>query len=179
MAAKDPRAQVEAPVRSALTGLIVGGVILFAVALIAGLCVRLCGVDHRWRMITHFGAAAVLLLFLIGTEIHRRLSRPIDPTLREEAWMRASQLDQGDAQLASLMVGAVPLGVLVALATMMWPHFHHRVHLAEEIGLWLPPLAVLWAGFTIRWRSWCRDHLARGITRSEQQLRIYWIAPGG
>lgn len=179
MAAKVSREGVEAPVRAALGRIIVGGVVLFAAALLAGLCTRLCGVDHHWRPITHFGAAGVMLVYLVATAIHRRFARPVDPSLREQAWTRAWELDRADAQLASLLVAAVPVALLVALASMVLPHLGYPAHQAEEIGLWVPPLAMLWCFVTRRWLSQCRDQLARSIARSEEQLRVYWLSPGG
>lgn len=177
MAGSDPRALVEAPVRAALGRLVVGGTGVFLAAVALGLACTVGGMSQAWHMATHVGAAAAMLAFLVVTQVARSVRGRPSALARDEAWSRATDIDRSDAQLAALVVAAAPVGLFAMLAVMAWPHLLARETRAEEYGLWLPTLAILWVFSTIRWVDLCRDHLARSIEASERRWRAYWSAP--
>jgi hypothetical protein len=177
MADSEPRAMVEAPVRAALGRLVVGGTGVFLAAVALGLACTVGGMSEAWHLATHVGAAAAMLAFLVTTQVARHVRGRPPELLRGEAWSRAYDVDRADAQLAAVVVAGVPAGVFAMLAVMAWPHLLDRATRAEEYGLWLPILAILWVFSTVRWVDVCRDHLARSVEASERRWRAYWSAP--
>lgn len=175
----DPRAQVEAPVRAALARLVLTGTAVFAGAMALGLACTVGGLDDMaWHMTTHVGAAVLLLAFLVLSQVARVVHRRPPASLRDDAWSRAYEIDRTDAQVAAIVTAAAPVGVFAMLAVMTWPHLMSRATRAEEYGLWLPILVILWVLSTVRWVEIARDTIARSIEASEQRWRAYWAHPG-
>lgn len=166
--------------RLALARLVVVGTGVFAGSIAFGLACTVGGLgDVAWHMTTHVGAAALLLSFLVWTQVARALHGRPPASLRDDAWSRAYDIDRGDAHVAAVVTAAAPVGVLAMLAVMTWPHLLARATRAEEYGLWLPILVILWVLSTVRWVEFARDTIARAIEASEQRWRAYWAHPQG
>ncbi len=176
----DPRTQVEAPVRVALTGLMGRGLALVgAVALLA-----------LWPMAAKPEAAicdaiaclavAVLVGYAAVIRVSQRIGSRPAPEARERAWERAREIDNDDASLGLLVAGWVPVGLLLAMGLLIWPHLTDRnpALAAAWVVFGLPPVLLAWMLATTTWLDACRDDLARAEEESDTRLRHYWANVG-
>lgn len=180
MVGSDPREVVEGPVRRELGWLVARGVGLFgAVALLAACpIVGDLGVADRDHLAM---AAPVLLLGYVGLVYVRRLALgPTSERAREAAWSRATEVDRDDAMLGRLVVAWVPVGLLLALGVLLWPHLtdpNPALACAWAV-LGLPPIVFAWLLASSTWLDAAREDLARAEDRSDALFRAYWANPG-
>ena len=176
----DPRAQVEAPIRGALTGVMANGIgLVVAVAAIAF-------VPHALHadLSIRYGAVAAAVVALVGYSVAVRVlallhGRP-SPALRDLAWSRASELDAEDAMLSLLVAGWVPVALALALALLLWPHLTSPDPgvSAAVVVFGVPPVVLAWVLAADAWGDACRDSLARAELESQLRFRSYWATLG-
>ncbi len=176
----DPRSMVEAPVRGALAGVMGRGLALVAAMVLLALCplVAKPGVD-ACNAIAGL-SFAVLLGYGTWVRVSQRLhGRPSDED-RERAWERAKEIDRDDAMLTLIIAGWVPVGLLLALALLLWPRITDAdpAAAATWVVMALPPFVLAWLLATESWLQACRDDLARAEHEADIQLRRYWANVG-
>jgi hypothetical protein len=176
----DPRSQVEAPVRGALVGVMGRGMALVALVSLLAL----------WPIVAHpevairDAIAGIVFAVLIGygslVLILQRRHGQTSEEAREVAWDRAREIDSDDASLGLLVAGWVPVGLLLALGLLLWPHFTdpNPAIAAAWVVLGLPPFVAAWLVVTAAWLDACRDDLARAEQESDTRLRSYWANLG-
>jgi hypothetical protein len=176
----DPRTQVEAPVRGALVGVMGRGLALVAMVSLLAL----------WPIVAHpevamrDAIAGIVFAVLIGygawVLISQHRHGQASEEAREVAWDRAREIDSDDASLGLLVAGWVPVGLLLALGLLLWPHFTdpNPAIAAAWVVLGLPPFVAAWLVVTTAWLDGCRDDLARAEQESDTRLRSYWANLG-
>lgn len=176
----DPRSMVEAPVRGALAGVMGRGLAL----VIAMVLLALCPLVARLGVEACNGIACLSFVVLVGYGARVRVSqhrhgRPSDED-RERAWERAKEIDRDDAMLSLIIAGWVPVGLLLALALLLWPHLTDADPAAAATWavMALPPFVLAWLFATETWLEACRDDLARAEHEADVQLRRYWANVG-
>lgn len=128
--------------------------------------------------------AVLAVLVLAGYGLVVRISQRIRdrPPLeaRERAWERAKEIDHDDASLGLLVAGWVPVGLLLAMGLLIWPHLtdQNPALAAAWVVFGLPPFALAWMLATTSWLDACRDDLARAEEESDTRLRRYWANVG-
>lgn len=176
----DPRTQVEAPVRGALVGVMGRGMALVAMVSLLAL----------WPIVAHPEVAvrdaiagivfAVLIGYATCVRVSQHLGSHASEEARELAWDRAREIDRDDAALGLVVAGWVPVGLLLALGLLLWPHFTdpNPALAAAWVVLGLPPFTAAWLFVTTTWLDACRDDLARAEQESDTRLRSYWANVG-
>lgn len=180
MTVPDPRRLVEEPVRRALARVILRGLAL--VAMVGTLAI----VPIAWPLEAPardgFAIAAPILLIAYVVLAHARhlVRGRLSDTAREAAWARAGEVDADDATLGRFIAGWVPVGLLLALGALAWPHFTdpNPALACAWVVLGLPPMAVAWMLASTTWLDSCRDDLARAEGESDARFRRYWANPG-
>jgi hypothetical protein len=177
---RDPRAEVEAPVRGALAGVMGRGIVLVGVvALVAS-----WPMSAADRMEVRAAAAVLAFGVLAGYGLWVRYAsrahgRPTDEE-RALAWERARDVDGDDAALGLLVAGWVPVALVLAVGLLVWPSL--RDPDPSRSSAWVvfgvPPLVVAWAFATGAWLDACRDDLARAAVEADRRLRHYWANVG-
>jgi hypothetical protein len=176
----DPRSLVEAPVRRALTGVIARGLAL--VAAVAALAVW--PVIASPEVVVRDGIAvvvvAVLIVYVLLVHASRvGRARPPEEAV-ELAWDRAKEIDRDEAALGLMVAGWVPVGLLLALGVLLWPHLtdSNPALAAAWSVLGLPPIAIAWMVATSTWLAACREDLARAEHEADVRFRTYWANVG-
>jgi hypothetical protein len=176
----DPRSLVAAPVRHALTRLMIRGT--FLVGAIGALAV--------WMVVARPDASArdgatflgIILLALYSIVVRSRRSVRGRPSLedRELAWTRAQELDRDETTLALFVVAWVPTAVCVSLAILLWPHFTDAS--PQIASAWVvfgaPPSVFVWMVMAGTWLDSARDDLARAEREADVRFRSYWANLG-
>jgi hypothetical protein len=179
MQPEDPRDEVEAPVRHALVRIVARGFVLVGVTLVAVLCPVVPAI-HAMADAVAIGVVALLYLYAVVIAVERRVRAPIDADLRANAWFKAREIDDGDAMLALVIAGWVPVALAAALVMMVWPHLNDPN--PQLRGAWaviaVPQIVASWLFATTAWLDSCRDELARAIGESERRFRSYWANVG-
>lgn len=176
----DPSAIVAAPVRQALTRLVVRGVVL--VGAIGGLAVWMTAAkpDAAGRDGATFLGIIVLALYSIVVRSLRLVHGRPPMEDRDLAWSRAQELDRDETTLALFMAGWVPTAVGVALAVLLWPHFTDAN--PQIASAWVVfgvlPVTLAWLAMANTWLDAARDDLARAERESDVQFRRYWANVG-
>ena len=175
----DPQLEVEAPVRRAMISLVTRGLAL--VALVLGVILMPSVPAFRGAAdLAAFAAPLLLVAYAVLVWLERRIhGRPTEEA-RARAWLRAREIDDGDAMLALVFAGWVPVALLAALVVLAWPHLNDPS--IEVRGAWgaigVPALATAWILASNTWIEACRDELARAIGESERRFRSYWANVG-
>jgi hypothetical protein len=179
MYADDPRNEVEAPVRHALVRIIVRGLVLVGITLAAVLCPVIPAL-HTHADGVAIAVVALLYLYALVVALERRFRTPIEQPVRASAWYKAREIDDGDAMLALVIAGWVPVALAAALIVMIWPHLNDPN--PQLRGAWaviaVPQAVAAWLFATTAWLDSCRDELARAIGESERRFRSYWANVG-
>jgi hypothetical protein len=176
----DPRTMVEAPVRRALTAMIGRGLVLILVMVVLAAVPVLAHPDVGVRDGIAMLAVAVLVAYIVLVRASRfGRSHPSDDEL-EGAWTRAKEIDRDEAALGLLVAGWVPVGVILALGVLLWPHITdpNPALAAAWCVLGLPPMAMAGMVATTTWLAACRDDLARAERESDSRFRTYWSNVG-
>ncbi len=180
MALFDPRSLVEQPVRRELAAVILRGLALVAVPAVLAALPVIWPLDASTRNLVV--AVAVLLLLGYALLVHavRLVRGRTSVAAREEAWARAKEVDAADAWLGRLISGWVPIGLLMALGVLVWPHVTdpNPALGCAWVVLGLPPIAVAWLFASSTWLDACREDLARAEGESDARFRRYWANPG-
>jgi hypothetical protein len=177
---QDPQALVVAPVRSALSAVVVRGLAL--VGAVGFLAVWTVGShpDAAGRDAAAFLAIALLAMYTAVVRVTRNVRGR--PTLEERdiAWERAQELTRDDTALALLVVAWVPAAVCLALAVLLWPHLTDpNPQIASAwVVFGLPPATMAWMLMVATWLDAARDGLARAEHESDLRFRRYWANPG-
>lgn len=179
MHADDPRNEVEAPVRRALIRIVVRGFVLVGITLAAVLCPAIPAL-HAQADGVAIAVVALLYTFALVVAVERRVRTPVDQSVRASAWYKAREIDEGDAMLALVIAGWVPVALAAALIVMIWPHLNDPN--PQLRGAWaviaVPQVVAAWLFATTGWLESCRDELARAIGESERRFRSYWANVG-
>lgn len=176
----DPRSQVEAPVRGALAGVIGRGLALVGSMLLLAAWPLVVRPSTQVKDAIAFAALGVLMGFGAWLSVSQRLrGRPPAEDVAV-AWARAREVDREDAALSLFFAGWVPVGVLLAIAMLLWPHCTdpNPGLAAAWVVLGLPPFMVAWLFTTTAWLDACRQDLARAEHEAELRLRRYWANVG-
>ncbi len=175
----DPRTEVEAPVRHALVRIVARGFVLVGVTLALVLCPAIPGL-HEAADTVAIVVVALLYLYALVIAVERRVRAPLDPRVRANAWYKAREIDDGDAMLALVIAGWVPVALAAALVVMVWPHLNDPN--PQLRGAWaviaLPQIVASWLFASTAWLDSCRDELARAIGEAERRFRNYWANVG-
>ena len=166
----DPRAEVEAPVRRAIDGLIMRSGVEFGAAVLA-VILTIETSEGPLHSVGHFALPGLLLLILATRTVQLVLRRDGVPT--DTAWARAREITPRDAGLATFVTSMVPVGWFVGGGAILLRHVG-QVDLATLVCIVAPLAATLWLITTIAWAQICRDRLARAIEESERRFRKYW-----
>jgi len=176
----DPRTLVEAPVRSALAGVMGRGIALAGVVGALALVPMLAHPETAVR--DGVAIAVVLVLFGYVVAVHAaRLGRPRLPEeARERAWERAKEIDRDEAAVGLVVTGWVPVALFLAMGLLLWPHLTdpNPALAAAWTVLGLPPMAMAWMVATTTWLDACRDDLARAELEADLRFRSYWANVG-
>jgi hypothetical protein len=180
MSVPDPRQVVEEPVRRALGGVIARGVALVAVVGALAACPLVFHPDVPTRDALAVAAPVLLIAYALLVNARRLARGGTSPMAREEAWVRASEVDAADAQLGRMIATCVPAGLLVALGVLAWPHLTdaNQNLAAAWVVLGLPSMTFAWMFASTTWLDACRDDLARAEGESDARFRRYWANPG-
>lgn len=176
----DPRTQVEAPVRGALVGIMVRGIVLVGAMAALALWPVIARPEVALRDAIAEVAVVLLLGYAIGVRLARRLGGRPPVNARERAWERAKEIDADDASLGLLVTGWVPVALLLAVGLLLWPHVTdpNPGLAAAWVVIGLPPFAAAWMLATTTWMEACRDDLARAEQEADSRLRRYWANVG-
>ena len=180
MSAPDPRAVVDAPIRRALWRVVAGGVAL------AGTMGVLAAVPLAWDLDvdTDDAIAKIAPVLLLGyaavVQLSRRLQGAASESALADAWDRARLVDPDDALLGRIIAAWVPIGLLMALGALIWPHLTDRnpALAAAWSVLGVPPFVVAWLVASSTWLASCREGLARAEGESDALFRTYWANVG-
>jgi hypothetical protein len=176
----DPRSLVAAPVRHALTRLMIRGVILVGAIGALAVWMVVAKPDASGRDgATYLG---IILLALYSIVVRGLRSVRGRPSLedRELAWTRAQELDRDETTLALFIVAWVPTAVCLALAVLLWPHFtDDNPQVASAwVVFGVPPTAFAWLVMAGTWLDSARDDLARAEHEADGRFRSYWANLG-
>lgn len=180
MSAPDPRAVVEAPIRRELWRVVARGVLLMGVMSV------LAAVPLAWNLDVNLDdaiakmAPVVLLGYAAIVQLSRRLHGPASETAVAGAWDRAKTVDPEDALLGRIIAAWVPVGLLLALGALIWPHLTDRnpALAAAWSVLGVPPFVLAWLVASSTWLASCREGLARAEGESDALFRRYWANVG-
>jgi hypothetical protein len=176
----DPRTLVVAPVRHALTSLVVRGIAL--VGAIGGLAVWIVAAkpEATGRDGATFLAISLLAGYSIVVRAHRLVRGRPTPEEREIAWERAQEMDRDEAVLALMIVAWVPAAILVSLTVLLWPHLTDAD--PKTASAWVvfgvTTAVGLWLVMTATWLDAVRDDLARAEHEADLRFRSYWADLG-
>lgn len=176
----DPRAQVEAPVRRALSGVIARGLTLVGVMAALAIVPVLAKPDVAVRDGIAILAVIVLVVYILMVHASRvGRNRPPAEDL-DNAWDRAKEIDRGEASIGLLVAGWVPVGIVLALGVLLWPHLTdpNPALAAAWSVLGLPPMAMAAMVATTTWLAACREDLARAEREADGRFRTYWANVG-
>jgi hypothetical protein len=122
----------------------------------------------------------ILFLYVVLAHARRAVHGPVSAEARIEAWDRAKQVEPDDATLALLVTGWVPVGLLVALSVLLWPHLTdpNPALAAAWAVLGVPPVVLAWLLASSTWLDASRDDLARAEGESDAVFRRYWANVG-
>lgn len=169
--ARDPDAQVAAPVRTALEFVLLRGVASFAVAAVA-VVLPVLAPSGDLRLIGDLALPAVLVFVAIARTVHvLRRRTPIDGA---RAWSRAAGVDRGETILAAAMAVVVPVAWLAGLAAVLLRQSAGPVGLASAVMIWAPIALFLWLAATAAWAEDCSERLALALAESDRRFRAYW-----
>jgi hypothetical protein len=167
---------VEAPVITALNGIIVRavvGFILVAALTSLPLLVHLEGPVHEAVHLL-LPAGWVVYAVLTGTGL---LLRPGYHDGDGDPWLNAAQIDPGHARFARALSLFMLLGWAVSVAAML-VHHHLGTNAAIQRTLLVdvPIMFAVWGLASFAWTRWCAHALARAEAQSTDRLREYWAA---
>jgi hypothetical protein len=166
----DPAHDVAQPVTRVLDSLIVGAVASFALSVAAALTAVLSP-DGPLHEVAHFALVGVMAVIVVARGVHvMRRGRERDP----DAWTRARAVRRSDAQLAQVLIVAVPLAWLGGGVTIIVNHLGVVHGPGLVIGLWLPVAATVWILASFAWHDFCRDRIAAALDESDRRYREYW-----
>jgi hypothetical protein len=166
----DPAHDVAQPVTRVLDSLIVGAVASFALSIAAALMAVLSP-DGPLHEVAHFALVGVMAVIVVARGVHvMRRGRERDP----DAWTRARAVRRSDAQLAQVLIVAVPLAWLGGGVTIIVNHLGVVHGPGLVIGLWLPVAATVWILASFAWHDFCRDRIAAALDESDRRYREYW-----
>jgi hypothetical protein len=176
----DPSRAIEAPVRRALAWMVVRGIALVALVAALAACPLADTLDVPTRDRIAMLVPAILVACAGLMYGHRLVRGAVPEAARATAWDRAREIDADDAALGRLVSGWVPLGLLAALALLMWPHITDAdpALACAWVVVGLPPMAVAWAVVSALWLDTCREDLARAEGESDARFRRYWSNVG-
>jgi hypothetical protein len=176
----DPRALVAAPVRHALSTLIVRGLAL--VGLVGALAVWIVAAspDAAGRDASTFAAIALLAAYSLVVRSARMVHSRPSLEERASAWARALELDRDDAALALLVAAWVPAALFLALLVLLWPHLTDaNPQVASSWAVFgLAAAGTAWLVMVDTWMDAARDDLARAEHEADLRFRRYWANPG-
>ncbi len=176
----DPHSLLAAPVRHALTRLVVRGLALVGATGALAVWIVAAKPDAAGRD----GATFLALTLLAAYSIAVRGMRAIRgrPTLEERdvAWERAQELDRDETSLGMIVVAWVPAAVCLALTILLWPHLSDaNPQIASAWAVFgVPPAVVAWTLMVATWLDSARDDLARAEHESDLRFRSYWANLG-
>lgn len=180
MDASDPRQLVEAPVRRELMWLVTRGVALVAVVATIALLPMAFQLDVSTRDRLAMAPPAILIAYALLIQLRRLRHGSAPADAREAAWARAAEVDPDDAILGRLVSAWVPIGLLVSLVLLLWPHLTDKnpALAAAWSVLGVPPMVFAWLFASSTWLDVCRDDLARAEDEAEARFRRYWANVG-
>lgn len=125
-------------------------------------------------------APAVLIGYALLIQLRRRRDGGAPDDAREAAWTRAAEVDPDDAALGRLVSAWVPIGLLLSLVLLLWPHLTDRnpALAAAWSVLGVPPMVFAWLVASFTWLDGCRDDLARAEGEADARFRRYWANVG-
>jgi hypothetical protein len=176
----DPRSEVEAPVRGALLGVMGRGMALMGAMALLALWSVVARPIPEVRDALAYGGPLLLLGYALWVRARMRLRGQADEQARRLAWVRASRVDPHDAALGRMIAAWVPVGLLLTLGVLLWPHLTNPDWDVAEawIVLGLPPYALAWLVAATTWLVACRDDLARAQGEADRRFRGYWANVG-
>ncbi len=171
---------MEAPVRRELARLVARGLALVAAVGALAVCPLLFELDVRTCDRIAMIAPAILLGYVLLVHVRRQVRGGAPGDAREAAWSRAAEVDHDDAALGRFISGWVPVGLLVALIFLLWPHLtdENPALAAAWSVLGMPPIVFAWLFASSTWLDACRDDLARAEGESDARFRRYWANVG-
>jgi hypothetical protein len=180
MGPEDPRQAVEAPVRRELTWLAVRGIALVAVIAALAACPIACALDVGACDAMAMLAPALLLGYGLAMQGRRTLGGPVSEEDRAAAWTRAREIDAEDTMLGRMVWAWVPIGLLVSLILLLWPHITdaNPALACAWVVIGLPPVTLAWLVASTTWLDAGRDDLARAEGEADALFRRYWANVG-
>ena len=177
---RDPRTQVEAPVRGALVGVMGRGLALVGAMALLALWPLAAHPDEPVRQAIAGLAFGFLVAYGIWVRVSQRIGTRPSPEERATAWARAKEIDGDDAALSLLVAGWVPVGLVLTLGLLLWPNVTDAdpARASAWVVLGVPPFAMAWLFAATAWLDACRDDLARAEREADTRLRHYWANLG-
>lgn len=176
----DPRQLVEAPVRRELMWLVARGMALVAVVAAIALLPLAFELDVPTCDRLAMAAPAILIGYALLIQLRRQRHGGAPDDAREAAWTRAAEVDPDDAALGRLVSTWVPIGLLLSLILLLWPHLtdENPALAAAWSVLGVPPVVLAWLLASSTWLDGCRDDLARAEGEADARFRRYWANVG-
>ena len=173
---EDPRGVIDAPIRRELQRMIVRGLFLFLVLAALAVCPLMCALDAGTHDVLAVAALFVLVGYSVLVHARRLHLGPVPEDRREQAWLRAQEVDADDATLGRMVWAWVPVGLLAALVLLLWPHVTdaNPALACAWVVIGLPPIVVAWLVASSTWWDAARDDLARAELESDARFRRYW-----
>ncbi len=136
----DPADLVTQPVAAALDSLIAGAAASFGLSVTAAL-LALFSPDGPLHEVAHFALVGLMGAIILARGVHvLRRERMSDP----DTWARARAVHRSDADLAQVLIVAVPVAWLVGGVTIIVHHIGVLHGPGLVMGVWLPVAAACW-----------------------------------
>ena len=176
--ADDPRELVVAPLRAALSALLLRALVTFTLAVTAVVCPVVCGFDEHRCVLCHLAVPGLLAAFVLERALAAAVGdHPATGTAT--AWARAWEADPGGARLALLVAAAGASAVLVGLCALIAPFVADPATRGGAVAVWLPLLGLLYVTALLAWNGACGERVARAADEADCRFRRYWASVPG
>lgn len=168
----DPRALVQAPIVTALNGIVWRGVIGFAVVAAVAALPLVVHLDETVHFAAHVALPAGWVAYAvisIGLAMVRRERVEGDP------WAAAAEADPSLTAFARMVTGFMIGGWLASVVGVI---VHHHLSTTQDIlrtiSMDLPVMLAAWALASWAWTRASRRSLGRAVADSAGRFRRYW-----
>jgi hypothetical protein len=169
----DPQAFIAAPVLAALNRIALAAVIGFGVVAGWATLPLLLPIGEEFHQAFHFGLPIAWTLFAATVAASLLLHpAPVEP----DVWVRAMQVDAGQARFARTLSAVMLAGWLLSVAVVV---VNHHLDTPRDalygLGVMVPLTLAAYILAAVAFNAWCRASLSRAEHVSSERFRRYWV----